>query len=365
MCGVPPVMRANQAPWPACRVLLLGCPGEGSGSLGRRIEASDPEARAREEEEALSRSERAAAALGGGGATGAARTTPRRRATGCETWDVSRAIEMTPDATMGVFSTTTDLYGPGDEFAFALVKPGCESDADIYAAIRRAESRAGDEDDSSERDAEYERLEAKCSVRLDSGFPMGNHVRAPGKRDVRCWSPRASEEGEEAARLGLGDAVCRSDLRHGAGPWSVDSDSDSDASESSACVLRRERSDAPGTYRRVVPAGGLVIVGRAGPGRGFEEILGRVPGFVRLGDVRREAEARGVVRGAGVRRRQGGGRACGGGAFEGGDGASADGFFRSPTPRRARRRTRRRVEDAPRREEVFEGVLGVVSRRRV
>ena len=53
VCGVPPVMRANQAPWPACRVLLLGCPGEGSGSLGRRIEASDPEARAREEEEAL------------------------------------------------------------------------------------------------------------------------------------------------------------------------------------------------------------------------------------------------------------------------------------------------------------------------
>ena len=114
----------------------------------------------------LSRSEGRRRPRSGGGATGAARTTPRRRATGCETWDVSRAIEMTPDATMGVFSTTTDLYGPGDEFGVARLKPGCESDADIYAAIRRAESRAGDEDDSSERDAEYERLEAKCSVRI-------------------------------------------------------------------------------------------------------------------------------------------------------------------------------------------------------
>ena len=327
VCGVPPVMRANQAPWPACRVLLLGCPGEGSGSLGRRIEASDPEARAREEEEALSRSERAAAALGGGGATGAARTTPRRRATGCETWDVSRAIEMTPDATMGVFSTTTDLYGPGDEFAFALVKPGCESDADIYAAIRRAESRAGDEDDSSERDAEYERLEAKCSVRLDSGFPMGNHVRAPGKRDVRCWSPRASEEGEEAARLGLGDAVCRSDLRHGAGPWSVDSDSDSDASESSACVLRRERSDAPGTYRRVVPAReDSSSSDERVPGAASKKSSGgsRVSFVWGTCDERPrhagwcEAPAFDAAKVAG---------ACGGGAFEGGDGASADGFF--------------------------------------
>ena len=27
VCGVPPVMRQNQAPWPVCRVWLVGCPG--------------------------------------------------------------------------------------------------------------------------------------------------------------------------------------------------------------------------------------------------------------------------------------------------------------------------------------------------
>jgi len=32
VCGVPPAMRRNQAPWTVCRVKLVGCPGGRSGA---------------------------------------------------------------------------------------------------------------------------------------------------------------------------------------------------------------------------------------------------------------------------------------------------------------------------------------------
>ena len=110
-CGVPPAVRARQAPWPACRVLLVGCPG------GRSAPDADPAKPA------------------------------------CAEWDVSRALEMVPESDfekhgLGSFSVTTSMYGPGDEFAFAMVKPGC-TDAQIARALRAqgggAERRLGGE----------------------------------------------------------------------------------------------------------------------------------------------------------------------------------------------------------------------------
>ena len=220
VCGVPPAVRARQAPWPACRVLLVGCPG---GRSAPDADAAKP---------------------------------------ACASWDVSRALEMEADAEangFGAFSVTTDLYGPGDEFAFALVKPGC-TDAQIARALR---AQGGAEpSDGSEASLDFEN--GGCEVRLDSGFPMGNQLTHPGSRRARCWTPRdATSDVQRVA----GDALCES---VGPAPAATDATfsprellGDKSALESApspfeargdTCLLRRDAAYARGKFHRVMPA---------------------------------------------------------------------------------------------------------------
>jgi hypothetical protein len=219
VCGVPPPVRARQAPWPACRVLLVGCPG------GR----SAPDALLHKP--------------------------------ACASWDVSRALEMAPEDettnSLGVFSVTTDLYGPGDEFAFALVKPGC-TDAQIARALE-AQGGAGNGDGSESSDG-FDN--GGCEVRLDSGFPMGNQLTHPGSRSARCWTP--ADATTDIQRI-TGNALCESVLHGGApGVGASPSSSSSSSSKNSVpspfaargdtCLLRRDAAYSRGKFHRVVPA---------------------------------------------------------------------------------------------------------------
>jgi hypothetical protein len=229
-CGVPPAVRARQAPWPACRVLLVGCPG------GRSAPDADPAKPA------------------------------------CAEWDVSRALEMVPDSGknseslenhgLGSFSVTTSMYGPGDEFAFAMVKPGC-TEAQIARALR-AQGGAGPSD-GSEASSGLEN--GGCEVRLDSGFPMGNQLLNPGTRRTRCWTP--NDANTDTHRV-AGDALCES---VGAAAEASDEEK-KDAIVSSlgggerrngnllspfeargdTCLLRRDAAYARGKFHRVVPS---------------------------------------------------------------------------------------------------------------
>ena len=221
VCGVTPPVRARQAPWPACRVLLVGCPG------GR----SSPDALLHKP--------------------------------ACASWDVERALEMAPEDaatnSLGVFSVTTDLYGPGDEFAFALVKPGC-TDAQISNALK-AKGGAGNGDGSESSDG-FDN--GGCEVRLDSGFPMGNQLTHPGSRSARCWTP--ADATTDIQRI-TGNALCESVL-HGGAPGVGASPSPSSSPSSSSknsvpspfaargdtCLLRRDAAYSRGKFHRVVPA---------------------------------------------------------------------------------------------------------------
>ena len=230
-CGVPPAVRARRAPWPACRVLLVGCPG------GRSAPDADPAKPA------------------------------------CAEWDVSRALEMVPESDfekhgLGSFSVTTSMYGPGDEFAFAMVKPGC-TDAQIARALR-AQGGAGPSD-GSEASAGLEN--GGCEVRLDSGFPMGNQLLNPGTRTTRCWTP--NDAVTDTHRV-AGDALCESvgassEAREKENPAIVSSlggGERRDAKKVSpresplspfeargdTCLLRRDAAYARGKFHRVVPS---------------------------------------------------------------------------------------------------------------
>ena len=218
VCGVPPAVRARQAPWPACRVLLVGCPG------GR----SAPDAEV---------------------------TRPA-----CASWDVSRVLEMAPEDAengFGAFSVTTDMYGPGDEFAFALVKPGC-TDAQIARALHAQASV--EPSDGTEASVGFEN--GGCEVRLDSGFPMGNQLTHPGSRRARCWTPR--DDTAEVQKV-AGDALCES--VGGATDETVETLTVSDAlgdraslslepfeARGDTCLLRRDAAYVRGKFHRVMPA---------------------------------------------------------------------------------------------------------------
>ena len=233
-CGVPPAVRARQAPWPACRVLLVGCPG------GRSAPDADPAKPA------------------------------------CAEWDVSRALEMVPESDfekhgLGSFSVTTSMYGPGDEFAFAMVKPGC-TDAQIARALR-AQGGAGPSDGS---EASTGLENGGCEVRLDSGFPMGNQLLNPGTRTTRCWTP--NDAVTDTHRV-AGDALCESvgassEAREKDDPAIVSSLGGGESGErgdakkvspresplspfearGDTCLLRRDAAYARGKFHRVVPS---------------------------------------------------------------------------------------------------------------
>ena len=252
VCGIPPIMRQNQAPWPVCKVWLVGCPGGApcgirSGNLKDGDEGFKP------------------------------------------AW--THRADMTPadPGHLSIFEHVTDALAPGDEFAFMIAKPSC-SDEQLDAAVA-----AGDT---------YADPTGRCEVRFDSGHPMGNHVRNPGRNEVTCWAGSQSSGSQssgvgslpgvgtrrgpgaavpvtsaaEMARLGAGDAVCRSR---------------SPTSPEEMCVVRRG-VERPGEH---------VSKSRASShGRTVHRDKGR---GVCVGDVRRIAQERGVVRGARVRRREG------------------------------------------------------------
>ena len=228
-CGVPPAVRARQAPWPACRVLLVGCPG------GRSAPDADPA--------------KPACARGG-----------------------TRALEMVPESDfekhgLGSFSVTTSMYGPGDEFAFAMVKPGC-TDAQIARALR-AQGARGRADGSGAAGLGKRRVE----VRLDSGFPMGNQLLNPGTRTTRCWTPNdavtdthrvagdalcesvgASSEAREKEnpRSSLLSAAAREETRKKVSPR--ESPLSPFEARGDTCLLRRDAAYARGKFHRVVPS---------------------------------------------------------------------------------------------------------------
>ena len=211
VCGIPPIMRQNQAPWPVCKVWLVGCPGGApcgirSGNLKDGDEGFKP------------------------------------------AW--THRADMTPadPGHLSIFEHVTDALAPGDEFAFMIAKPSC-SDEQLDAAVA-----AGDT---------YADPTGRCEVRFDSGHPMGNHVRNPGRNEVTCWAGSQSSGSQSSgvgslpgvgtrgpgaavpvtsaadlARLGAGDAVCRSR---------------SPTSPEEMCVVRRGSSDPANTFRRVVP----------------------------------------------------------------------------------------------------------------
>ena len=212
VCGIPPIMRQNQAPWPVCKVWLVGCPGGApcgirSGDLKDGDEGFKP------------------------------------------AW--THRADMTPadPGRLSIFEHVTDALAPGDEFAFMIAKPSC-SHEQLDAAVA-----AGDT---------YADPTGRCEVRFDSGHPMGNHVRNPGRNEVTCWAGSQSSGSQSSgvgslpgvgsrrgpgvavpvtsaadlARLGAGDAVCRSR---------------SPTSPEEMCVVRRGSSDPANTFRRVVP----------------------------------------------------------------------------------------------------------------
>ena len=90
VCGIPPIMRQNQAPWPVCKVWLVGCPGGApcgirSGDLKDGDEGFKP------------------------------------------AW--THRADMTPadPGRLSIFEHVTDALAPGDEFAFMIAKPSCST----------------------------------------------------------------------------------------------------------------------------------------------------------------------------------------------------------------------------------------------
>ena len=194
----------------------------------------------------------------------------------CAEWDVSRALEMVPESDfekhgLGSFSVTTSMYGPGDEFAFAMVKPGC-TDAQIARALR-AQGGAGPSDGS---EASTGLENGGCEVRLDSGFPMGNQLLNPGTRTTRCWTP--NDAVTDTHRV-AGDALCESvgassEAREKDDPAIVSSLGGGESGErgdakkvspresplspfearGDTCLLRRDAAYARGKFHRVVPS---------------------------------------------------------------------------------------------------------------
>ena len=149
VCGIPPIMRQNQAPWPVCKVWLVGCPGGApcgirSGNLKDGDEGFKP------------------------------------------AW--THRADMTPadPGHLSIFEHVTDALAPGDEFAFMIAKPSC-SDEQLDAAVA-----AGDT---------YADPTGRCEVRFDSGHPMGNHVRNPGRNEVTCWAGSQSS-GSQSSGVG-------------------------------------------------------------------------------------------------------------------------------------------------------------------
>ena len=212
VCGIPPVMRQNQAPWPVCRVWLVGCPGGAPCGFDPTI----------------------------------ARTA----------WTRLYRYGVDPPSGHGALDPRRPL-GVRTRHRRARARGRVrvhDRQAVVHGRAARRRGRRGDA---------YRDPTGRCEVRFDSGHPMGNHIRNPGRNEVTCWrgatgagttlgtlgtSTRASSftpvtnSPTELARLGAGDAVCRS-----RSPTSPDS-------SLGQCVLRRTARDPANTFRRVLPS---------------------------------------------------------------------------------------------------------------
>jgi len=191
-------------------------------------------------------------------------------------------MRPTEPGNLGSFSVTTSLYGPGDEFAFALVKPGC-TDTQIVELLRRQGSGVSSGGASVGDPAV---VTGECEVKLDSGFPMGNALSFPGPaRDARCWIPPgagldgavsvgdSSEANAKHVVARIGDALCESTLVRPVEARGVSTGAtykkdnygqtlpDFGTAKSLAfasrgegtCLLRRDKAYKPKAFHRVVP----------------------------------------------------------------------------------------------------------------
>ena len=120
-CGIPDAVYDKHVPWPVCRVQLVGCPG--------------------------------------GGAT-------------CGHWRYAKGIEMTPTTeNRNVFEVTTDRYGTGDVYGFAVVEAGCNVEDETNC-------ERGSDGDCKDKNI--------CDHRYDSGTKGPTNV--PHKdTNITCW----------------------------------------------------------------------------------------------------------------------------------------------------------------------------------
>ena len=216
ICGIPPAVRANQAPWPVCRVKLVGCPG------GR----SNPS---------------------------------KPYSCGEQGWRVSRTLDMTPEkeGDFGVFTVSTNIYGPGDEFAFVLVNPGCD-DAAIEQELRSRSVSGGVVGGGSNGGIDGGSGGA-CEMRFDSGHTLGNHLRYPGRNAVSCWSPDGSTVENGGGGGGSGDAGFSGSALRQIGKGESLCHSVAPPTPNAGCLLRREAHYPEGAFHRVVPSSGTDV----------------------------------------------------------------------------------------------------------
>ena len=120
-CGIPDAVYDEHVPWPVCRVQLVGCPG--------------------------------------GGAT-------------CGYWPYAKGIEMTPTTeNRNVFEVTTDRYGTGDVYGFAVVEAGCNVEDETNC-------EKGPDGDCKDRNI--------CDHRYDSGTKGPTNV-PHEDANITCW----------------------------------------------------------------------------------------------------------------------------------------------------------------------------------
>ena len=93
----------------------------------------------------------------------------------CTHWPIESGIEMEETDVKGVFSVTTDLYSPGDEFAFAVYEGTCTPWEEEYCILK---GNCGTRNN--------------CEHRYDSGLAMNF-------KQVSCYSPNREFENHTCA----------------------------------------------------------------------------------------------------------------------------------------------------------------------
>ena len=125
-CGIPEAIYNAHIPWPICRVKLVGCPGGGAS---------------------------------------------------CYHWRYAKGLEMAPlSDKRDVWELTTDKFGTGDVFGFAVIEAGCNV-ADEAACTAGRDGKCKDNN--------------MCDHRYDSGLQRATtHKHA----NITCWAENAPKD---------------------------------------------------------------------------------------------------------------------------------------------------------------------------